>query len=194
MEFDLTRLKQGLPGVGGKSLQTKGRIVIRCREATQYDVRFVEELVKGIDSAELQALRLSQKDILFWRHCTTSCHDGMVLRAIRLIPATRFACPAHDNAWDCEFEGWCLSNLRRRAWRKGWRAFGDSAKHLFVVVCVDLAGNREGLSIVIYLLARLHTSFSKHLCLYTALLELPYFFLPNSGLEYLIAQARAPMD
>ena len=55
MEFDLTRLKQGLPGVGGKSLQTKGRIVIRCREATQYDVRFVEELVKGTDSADLQA-------------------------------------------------------------------------------------------------------------------------------------------
>ena len=48
---------------------------------------------------------------------------------------------------------------------RGGEYLGDSAKYLFVVVCVDLAGNREGLSIIIYLLARLHTSFSKHLCL-----------------------------
>ena len=55
MEYDLTRLKQSIPGVGGRTLQQKGRIVIRCREATQYDVRFVEEIAKGEDSADLQA-------------------------------------------------------------------------------------------------------------------------------------------
>lgn len=54
MEYDLARKR-------GKS---KGHIAIRCREATQYDVRIVEELAKGEDSADIQAFNSADTKLM----------------------------------------------------------------------------------------------------------------------------------